>query len=256
MTAHPDPSANSTDLLCPRRGKQIEEAWASHRAGDARAFLELAGSIYDWLDWRVASILRGYPGLDLPADELLSDEILDRVSSALARHEAASCEDFVRLVSSEVRWAIRTVIRERRRLRDRTVSLEAAGPEDGDADWLDDRDTANPLEEMLAQEEGEQFALARARFDEAAASLTEPLRKTFCLRYYAGLPLAEVSAELGVTDRAVRQRVKDALDAISERLTGKAFPGKPPQFKGAAEGEGRSRCRPAGEADGSESPGG
>lgn len=242
------PAARGPELLCPVKGRQIEEAWARHHAGDARAFLELVGSIYDWLDRRVAAILRQYPGLGMPADEVLHDEVLDRASRALSRHGAGSCEEFVRLVSGEARWAVREIIRGRKGAR----GAEAGGPEEGDVAWLDAPPSANPLEELLAREEGERFAQARARFDEAAASLPESLRQAFCLRYYGGLSLAEAAAEVGATEKTVRNRVKEALDAISRKLTGKPYPGKPPQFQGDGDqAEGRARCaRPGADAGG------
>jgi hypothetical protein len=52
---------------------------------------------------------------------------------------------------------------------------------------------------------------------------------------------------VGVSDKTAHQRVLDALDAISEKLVGSPFPGKPPQFKGAAgAAEERSMGRPNG----------
>jgi RNA polymerase sigma factor (sigma-70 family) len=238
----------SADLLCPVRGKQIEQAWALHHQGDERAFLDLVGSIYDWLDQRVTAILRGYRGLDLPADEVLSDHVIDRVARSLARHPAASCDDFVRLVSGEIRWAIRSILRDRAAEAARSPSLETVVSDEGEDGWVADPRSANPLEGLLAREEGVRFAEARARFDAAAAALPEPLRQTFCLRFYAGLPVEEVAARMQVTDRTVRDRVRAALDAVSRELTGKPYPGKPPQFKGTGSAdEASERCRPCDE---------
>jgi RNA polymerase sigma factor (sigma-70 family) len=241
--------SSSADLLCPVRGRLIEQAWAAHREGDQRAFLDLVGAIYDWLDQRVTAILRGYSSLKVPADEVLSDHVLDRVARSLTRNPAATCEEFVRLVSGEIRWAIRGLLRDRAIDRDRRPSLAAVVPEDAEDDWLKDPRAANPLEELLAREDGVRFAEARARFDQAAADLPEPLRQTFCLRFYAGLGVEEVAARTGVSDRAVRDRVRAALDAVSRALTGKPYPGKPPQFKGTAGADGAGeRCRPCEES--------
>jgi RNA polymerase sigma factor (sigma-70 family) len=240
--------STSADLLCPVQGRLIEQAWARHRQGDERAFLDLVGAIYGWLDQRVSAILRGFPGLDLPAEEVLSDHVLDRVARSLARHPAASCEEFVRLVSGEIRWAIREILRDRAIDRARSPSLDAVLPDEGEDGWLEDPRSSNPLEELLAREDGVQFAEARARFDAAAAALPEPLRQTFCLRFYAGLPVEDIAARTAVSDRTVRDRVRAALDAVSQELTGKPYPGKAPQFKGTGSpDEASERCRPCDE---------
>lgn len=244
-----DDAGGGPDAVCRTKGREIEEAWARHRAGDGKAFLLLVAEIYDWLDRRVVSILRSYPGVRLPPDEVLAGHVLDRVGRMLLRKPPGSCEDFTRLVSSRIRYALRDVLRGQKREKERTVPMDGPALED-DAVWLEDAKAVNPLEELAAREEGVQFAEARARFDEAAAALPEPLRQAFCLRYYAGLSYRDVAAELGVKADAARKRVDRAVDEISLRLTGKPFEGERLIFHGVEEAdEGRiCFCRRTGKA--------
>jgi RNA polymerase sigma factor (sigma-70 family) len=214
-------------MLCETNAGQVEQALARLRSGEGGAFDDLILLAYDWLGRRVAALLRGYPSVLLPPDEVLHDRVLARLRTALASTMPTTCEDLTRLADRHIRWALRDLVREQReRLGFR---IEATAEE-----W-EDPAAANTLADFL--DDGE-----RASFHKAAANLPEPLRRVFCLRYYGGLSEAEVAADLGVSDRTVRGHWRQAIDAISVALTGKPFVGELPRLRRDGEGEGSPLC--------------
>ena len=62
-------------MLCEVNAKQVEQALARLHAGEGGAFGDLLELAYAWLGQRVVAILRGYPGVKLPADEALHDRV-------------------------------------------------------------------------------------------------------------------------------------------------------------------------------------
>jgi RNA polymerase sigma factor (sigma-70 family) len=214
-------------MLCEVSAAQVEQSLARLQAGDAAAFDELVRLAYEWLGKRVAATLRDYPSVRLPPDEVLHDRVLGRLRTALASQTPRTCPELTRLAGSTIRWALRDIVREQRD-RPGGVSLDAASVQ-GESAWLADDAAGDLAEELIDHRE-------RAQFHQAAAALPEPLRQVFCLRYYAGLSEMEVAAELGVTDRTVRARWREAVDAISVALTGKPFAGELPRLRRQGEG--------------------
>ncbi|MHC4408283.1 MAG: sigma-70 family RNA polymerase sigma factor, partial [Planctomycetota bacterium] len=53
---------------------------------------------------------------------------------------------------------------------------------------------------------------------DAVAALKEPLRSTLMLRFYEGLDQADIAERLGISERTVRRRVKDAVARLRVRL--------------------------------------
>ncbi len=216
-------------MLCDAKAEQVERALGRLGAGEAGAFDEVVQLAYEWLGKRVAAILRDYPAVRLPSDEVLHDRVLGRLRTALAAVLPKTCEELTRLAERHIRWAVRDVVREQRERPD-VASLEAPGGEvaaeevEVAADLIDHRE--------------------REKFHEAAAALPEPLRRTFCLRYYGGLSEAEVAADLGVTDRTVRNHWRQAIDGISVALTGRPFQGELPRLRRENEGGGSPLCPP------------
>lgn len=78
------------------------------------------------------------------------------------------------------------------------------------------------LPDAIAPEAGpEHRALTRelaARIDAALADLTLPLRAAFVLRDVEGLPTAAVAEALGISESAVKMRLKRARVALRTRL--------------------------------------
>jgi RNA polymerase sigma factor (sigma-70 family) len=204
-------------MLCQVNAVEVERALARLQAGESGALDEVVLIAYEWLGKRVAAILRGYPGIHLPADEILHDRVLGRLHTALSTAVPKTCEELTRLADRHIRWALRDIVREQRD-RPSGVALDAViGEEPTDR-------ASSGLEDLLDNSE-------RARFHAAAAALPEPLRRVFCLRYYGGLSEAEVAADLGVTDRTVRNHWRQAIDSISVALTGKPFSGELPRLR-------------------------
>jgi RNA polymerase sigma factor (sigma-70 family) len=216
-------------MLCEVSGKQVEQALHRLQAGEPGGFDNLVSLAYAWLGKRVAAILRDYPSVRLPSDEILHDCVLGRLRTALARTTPRTCEELTRLADRHIRWALRDLVREQR---DR---LTGAGVETAADPAADDA-----LEDFLDQGE-------REKFHEAAAALPEPLRRVFCLRYYGGLSEAEVAADFGVTERTVRNHWRQAIDAISVALTGKPFEGELPRLRREGESTDSPLC-PRGDA--------
>jgi RNA polymerase sigma factor (sigma-70 family) len=200
-------------MLCEVSGKQVEQALLRLQAGELGGFDDLVELAYEWLGKRVAAILRDYPAVRLPSDEILHDRVLQRLRTALATTTPLTCQELTRLADRHIRWALRDLVREHR---DRSTNMGIETAIDSTA--------GDALDEFLDQGE-------RAKFHDAAASLPEPLRRVFCLRYYGGLSEVEVAADLGVTERTVRNNWRQAIDAISLALTGKPFAGKLPRLR-------------------------
>jgi RNA polymerase sigma factor (sigma-70 family) len=218
-------------MLCETNAGQVEQALARLRSGDSGAFDDLIVLAYDWLGRRVAALLRGYPSVLLPPDEVLHDRVLGRLHTALASTLPTTCADLTRLADRHIRWALRDLVREQRD-QSGVVSLEAAAEEGEDPT---DSAAGNTLADFLDYRE-------RASFHAAAANLPEPLRRVFCLRYYGGLSEAEVAADLGVSDRTVRSHWRQAIDTLSMALTGKPFVGELPRLRREGEAEGSPLC--------------
>jgi RNA polymerase sigma factor (sigma-70 family) len=211
-------------MLCEVSGQDVEKALARFQAGETAAFDDLVTLAYDWLGRQVVATLRSYPAVKLPGDEVLHDRVLDRLRTALRSRRPQTCAELTRLAGSSIRWALRDLVREQRERPG--VSLDALAA---------DAETGDPVADLIDQGE-------RAQFHQAAAALAEPLRRVFCLRYYAGLSEAEVAADLGVSDRMVRTYWRQAIDAISMTLTGQPFTGELPRLRRQGEAGNSPLC--------------
>src|SRR5262249_7745624 len=162
-----------------------------------------------------------YRSVRLPPDEILHDRVLARLRTALTHVPPRTCAEFTRLTERHIRLALHDVIRQERRRRDGTSLDAVPGGEDEVSRRGEHGDEADVLDEMIDHRE-------RGKFHEAATGLPGPLRRVFCLRYYAGLSEAEAAAKLRVSERTVRNRWRQAIDALSVALSGKPFAGEPP----------------------------
>jgi RNA polymerase sigma factor (sigma-70 family) len=216
-------------MLCETNPVQVEQALARLRSGDSAAFDDLVEVAYDWLGRRVADLLRSYPSVRLPADEVLHDRVLARLRTGLAAVSPQTCEELTSLADRHIRWALRDIVREQKARPDH-VSIEAA-----DVEAEEGSGASDALSDLLDHRE-------RARFHAAAAALPEPLRRVFCLRYYGGLSEAEVAADLGFSDRTVRTHWRQAIDALSLALTGRRFEGELPRLRREGEATGSPLC--------------
>jgi RNA polymerase sigma factor (sigma-70 family) len=225
-------------MLCETNAVQVEQALARLQSGASDAFDDLIKLAYDWLGRRVAKLLRSYPSVRLPPDEVLHDRVLARLRTGLASVMPQTCEELTGLADRHIRWALRDIVREQK-ARPSQVPIEAVADVAAEGDGSEAGDT---LSDLLDYRE-------RARFHEAAAALPEPLRRVFCLRYYGGLSEAEVAADLGVTDRTVRNHWRQAIDALSIALIGKPFEGELPRLRREGEPSGSPLC-PTDSADG------
>jgi RNA polymerase sigma factor (sigma-70 family) len=221
-------------MLCETSAVQVEKALARLQAGEAAAFDDLVLLAYDWLGRRVAALLRSYPSVTLPPDEVLHDYVLDRLRTALASAMPATCEELTRLADRHILWSVRDVIRKQRG-RAGVVRIEAAPGVEGEREGPADPSAGDALADFLDSRE-------RARFHAAAAALSEPLRRVFCLRYYGGLSEAEVATDLGVSDRTVRSHWRQAVDQLSVALTGRHFEGELPRLRREGEAAGSPLC--------------
>jgi RNA polymerase sigma factor (sigma-70 family) len=221
-------------MLCETNAVQVERALARLRSGEGGAFDDLVLLAYDWLGRRVAALLRSYPSVRLPPDEVLHDRVLARLRTALASAPPPTCEELTRLADRHIRWALRDLVRGQRD-RAGVVGLEAASGVGGGREGPADPAAGDALADFLDHRE-------RAKFHAAAAALPEPLRRVFCLRYYGGLSEAEVAADLGVSDRTVRTHWRAAIDALSVALTGKPFEGELPRLRREGEAAGSPLC--------------
>jgi RNA polymerase sigma factor (sigma-70 family) len=203
-------------MLCQTSAGEVERALARLQTGEKGAFDELVLIAYEWLGRRVAAILRAYPNVHLPADEVLHDRVLGRLRSALSSVVPGTCEELTRLADRHIRWALRDIVREKR-VRPPAIDLDSTVEQSSD-------EPGNALDDLLDNSE-------REKFHNAAAALPEPLRRVFCLRYYGGLSEAEVAEDLGVTDRTVRNHWRQAIDSISVALTGHPFKGELPRLR-------------------------
>jgi RNA polymerase sigma factor (sigma-70 family) len=232
-------------MLCETNAEQVERALARVRAGEGGAFDDLIVLAYDWLGRRVAGLLRSYPSIRLPPDEVLHDRVLARLRTALASATPQTCEELTRLADRHIRWALRDLVREQRDRAD--VPIEAVSGIQEERNDLADPAAGDALEDLLDYRE-------RAKFHQAAAALPEPLRRVFCLRYYGGLSEADVAADLGVSERTVRNHWRQAIDTLSVALTGRPFAGELPRLRREGEATGSPLCpsdvadRPAGGA--------
>jgi RNA polymerase sigma factor (sigma-70 family) len=210
-------------MLCETNAAPIEAALARFQAGEEQAFHELVEIAYAWLGQRLIALLRSYPAVRLPSDEILHDRVLGRLRTALLTQAPQTCAEVTRLAGTSIRWSLRDIVRAQRQRPD-GVPVPAEIDEEGDsvADLID---------------QGE-----RTRFHQAAAELAEPLRRVFCLRYYAGFSEEEVADELGVSERSIRNYWRLAIDALSMTLTGQPFAGELPRLRRQGPAEGSPLC--------------
>src|SRR5262245_698339 len=131
-------------MLCEVSGAQVERALGSLRAGDAAAFDELIELAYAWLAKRVIAILRDYPRVHLPADEVLHDRVLGRLRTALAGASPVACGELTRLADWHIRWALRDLVREEAG-RPGGVSIETAIDDQGEPAWLADPESGEAV---------------------------------------------------------------------------------------------------------------
>src|SRR5277367_733823 len=101
-------------MLCETNAGQVEQALTRLRSGEDGAFDQLILLAYDWLGRRVAALLRGYPSILLPHDEVLHDRVLARLRTALASAKPTTCKELTRLADRHIRWALRDLVREQR----------------------------------------------------------------------------------------------------------------------------------------------
>ncbi len=164
-------------------------------AGSEAAFAELVNR---YLPLVYHAALRRVGG-----DAHLAEEVAQKVftlvaarSRALAKHEAlvAWLHTTTRNVASEALRAER-----RRRAREQEAFHMQTPPTDGP-------DDAAAWEKL------------RPVIDDALGELDERDRQAVLLRFFSGLPLAQVGARLSLTENAARMRVDRALDKLEARL--------------------------------------
>ena len=113
---------------------------ARFRAGEDGAFDDLVRLAYDWLGRRVTALLRSYPAVRLPPDEVLHDRVLGRVRTALAAAAPRTCEELTRLADRHIRWALRDLVRPGRGMKvvDIGKVIESASePDDEELDGVE-----------------------------------------------------------------------------------------------------------------------
>lgn len=156
-----------------------------------------------------AELVRRYLGLvyhaalrQVGGDAHAAEEVSQRVFTLLAR-KAGTLSGHATIVGwlhTTTRWIARETVRaeRRRRVREQEAYLMSE---------LAKHDTAAAEWERL-----------RPVIDEAIAGLNECDREAVLLRFFAGLPLAQVGARLSVSENTARMRVERALEKLQARL--------------------------------------
>jgi len=140
----------------------------------------------------------------LGGDEHRARDVAQRVFFAAARNARvlAAHRSVTAWLFTATRNAVVNLMRdeERRARREREAVAEGS--------WQDGGDGAAE----------EQWAEIRPRLERAMDELGERDREAVLLRYFSGLPLAEVGRRLGLTENAARMRVQRALDKLNAML--------------------------------------
>ena len=185
------------------------------RAGDASARDELLTIACDRLVRLARRMLRGYPGVRRweQTDDVLQNAMV-RLCRALEEVQPASVRSFINLAAVTIR----------RELIDLTRHYEGpegpgrhhasrAGPE-GTGDGRDRPEVADGTDDPAR-------LATWTEFHDEIGALPDEEREVFDLLWYHDLTQAEAAALLGVTERVVKYRWRNARLRLHERLGGR-----------------------------------
>ena len=178
------------------------------RAGDERARNALIEHAYRRLRKLARGHLRKFPRLKARGevtDSVLNDAVV-RLERALEEVKPDSPKQFFRLASQHIRWALLDL--NKRGKRELALRQEEAGespPEAADS-------TAGPATRAQRSDLAEDL-------HEKVQDLPEELREVVDLQFYQGLTQKEAAEILGISDRTVKRRWREARLALAETLS-------------------------------------
>jgi RNA polymerase sigma-70 factor (ECF subfamily) len=169
-----------------------------YRAGDPDGLNRLLGHVYDRFGHLARQMLRRYPALrpHVETGDVLNQGMA-RLLDALRTVKPESLTHFLRLGAVQLR---RELVDLARRFLGR-----APGPADDPAAVLDRQPDPGGEPPTLA---------AWAEFHVKVGRLRDELRAVVDLHFYQGLTLEEVARQLGVSERTVKRRWRDAKLAL------------------------------------------
>jgi RNA polymerase sigma-70 factor (ECF subfamily) len=167
-----------------------------------RAFLEqhVSEELLEWLR-RTGYAIAGSRGGEADVTGLVQKVVLLAGRAREQLQDPARFRAWIRTIL--VREVLAELQLERHRRRQRF--------QDGELEQVrDDRDEGSSLEQE------EEQSLAKAQLADLLAQLSEADREVICLSRLKGLPDEEVADLLGITQTALRQRRKRALDRLQQ----------------------------------------
>jgi len=181
----------------------VQDLLARYRTGNESVLPSLLEVAHARIRTLAQIQLRKFPllrSLGEQTDSMLHDAVL-RLEQAMKATKPESARQFFAMASTHIRWALLDLKRraDKERIPDTQRCAEPAYPGSGPTSRVQKRD---------------QVEMIHARVEE----LPDPLREVVDLLFYQGLTQKEVAGIIGVSERTVKRRWREARLALGEAL--------------------------------------
>jgi RNA polymerase sigma factor (sigma-70 family) len=203
MTDAPRPSEQSTTVW-------LQVLVGRVRGGDQEALNCLFAHVERRLHALTRRLLQNYPGVRHweQTDDVVQQALI-RLLRALQTVDVVDVSHLLRLAAKQVRYALLTLA-EQYRDAPRFGAFAESTSSDG-----------NPLAAIAQSTSSSRDLDDWTAFHVQAEQLPDHLRQVFDLVYYHGMTQEEAGEVLGLSDRTVRKRWRDARKKLSELLGGR-----------------------------------
>ncbi|HEX5271684.1 MAG TPA: sigma-70 family RNA polymerase sigma factor [Gemmataceae bacterium] len=189
----------------------LDEMLTRFHSGDERALDELIRRLGDRLDRLARKMLRGFPLVRARegSDDVLQSALV-RLTRSLRQVRPASTADFFRLAAAQIRRELLDLARYHRRRLPVNPITSAAEPNGAGPPPFDPPDNHAEATNMERWE----------ALHEAVERLPDEAREVFGLTFYHGWTQQQIADVLGVSERQVRRRWRDACLRLNDLLDG------------------------------------
>jgi RNA polymerase sigma factor (sigma-70 family) len=184
--------------------EQIQNWLDRLRAGDDQARKALMQHAYGRLESLASSELRKFPALrSIEETGSILHETLLRLDKALEEVQPGTARQFFKLAAQRIRWLLLDL---KKRARHQVLLRQG--------------DNGSGPPELAADATGAVTLAERAELHEIVDALPDEQREVVDLLQYQGLSCDESAAILGISERTVKRRWREARLAIAEALGG------------------------------------